>query len=169
MISTAYSSSAASVVGQVLGRVGMGDLDGQPGPLEAAVADQRAGVGQRGVHLLRRGLLGQALDAQDDLHLDRRRALELLVDVPAAVGGLAPRRPVERDVGDDPRRLALAGQPVAGLPRDVAEQDVDLEVLLEGLPLQEGGLEGVAQRADGIGEHVVEHPALEATGRGRPD
>ena len=62
-------------------------------------------------------------------------------------------------MGDDPRRLALAGQPVARLPRDVAEQDVDLEVLLERLPFQEGGFERVAQGADRIGEHVVEHAA----------
>ena len=39
-------------------------------------------------------------------------------------------------MGDDPRRLALAGQAVAGLPGDVAEQHVDLEVLLERLPLR---------------------------------
>ena len=60
-------------------------------------------------------------------------------------------------MGDDPRRLALTRQAVAGLPREVAEQDVDLEVLLERLALEEGGLERVAQRADRIGEHVVEH------------
>ena len=60
-------------------------------------------------------------------------------------------------MGDDPRRLALAGQPVARLPRDVAEQHVDLEVLLERLPFEEGGLERVPQRADGIGEDVVKH------------
>ena len=66
-------------------------------------------------------------------------------------------------MGDDPRRLALAGQAVARLPRDVAEQDVDLEVLLERLALEEGGLERVAQRADGVGEDVVEHGDREAT------
>ena len=60
-------------------------------------------------------------------------------------------------MGDDPRGLALAGQSVARLPRDVAEQDVDLEVLLERLAFEEGGFERVAQRADGIGEDVVEH------------
>ncbi len=60
-------------------------------------------------------------------------------------------------MGDDPRRLPLTGQPVAGLPRHVAEQDVDLEVLLERLALEEGGLEGVAEGADGVGEDVVEH------------
>ena len=134
MISTAYSRRrrrSASSAGR------MGDLDGQPGPLEPLVADQRARLGQRWRTPLAVGLLGQALDAQHDLHLDRRRALELLVDVPAAIGGLAPRRPVERDVGDDPRRLALAGQAVARLPREVAEQHVDLEVLLERLTLEE--------------------------------
>ena len=60
-------------------------------------------------------------------------------------------------MGDDPRRLALAGQAVARLPREVAEQDVDLEVLLERLPFEERRLERVAQRADGIGEDMVEH------------
>ena len=136
MISTA--TELARLGGRdVLGGVGVGDLDRQPGPLEAAVADQRAGVGERRVDLVGPRLLGQALDPQHDLHLDRRRALELLVDVPPPVRRLAPARPVERHVGHDPWRLALAGQPVARLPRDVAEQDVDLEVLLERLALQE--------------------------------
>ena len=66
-------------------------------------------------------------------------------------------------MGDDTRRLPLAGQAVAGLPRDVAEQHVDLEVLLERLPLEERRLEGVAQGADRIGEDVVEHLRAEAT------
>ena len=83
--------------------------------------------------------------------------LEHLVDVPPAVRRLAPRRPVERDVGHDPGWLSFAGEPVAGLPRQVAEQDVDLEVLLERLPLEEGALERLTERADGVGEDVVEH------------
>ena len=32
-----------------------------------------------------------------------------------------------------------------------------MEALLEGLALEQGTLEGVAQRSDGIGEDVVEH------------
>ena len=70
--------------------------------------------------------------------------------------------------GDDARRQPLAGQAVAGLPGDVAEQDVDLEVLLERLPLEERGLEGVAERADGIGEDVVEHARLRLPGACEP-
>ena len=53
--------------------------------------------------------------------------------------------------------LSSPGQAVAGLPGEVAEQHVGLEVLLERLALEERGLEGVAERTDGIGEHVVEH------------
>ena len=168
MISTAYSSSAGSAPADAAS-AGSGWAISTVSPARSSrpVADQRARLGQRRVHPLRRRLLGEALDAQDDLHLDRRRRLQLLVDVPAPVGGLAPRRPVERDVGDHPRRLALAGQAVAGLPGDVAEQHVDLEVLLERLALEERRLERVAQRADGIGEDVVEHPATEATGARR--
>ena len=165
MISTAYSSSSRRRRRSVLGRVGVGDLDRQAGPLEAAVADQRAGLGQRGEHLLGRGCSARRWMRSTISISIAGGALQLLVDVPAAVRGLAPRRPVERDVGDDTGRLALAGQAVARLPRDVAEQDVDLEVLLERLALEERGLERVPQRADGIGEDVVEHPAFEATRR----
>ena len=63
--------------------------------------------------------------------------LERLLDVPAPIRGLAPGRPVEGDVGDDAGRKALAGQAVARLPDHVAEEHVHLEVLLEGLPLQQ--------------------------------
>ena len=51
----------------------------------------------------------------------------------------------------------LAGQAVGRLPRGVAQEHVDLEALLEGLALEEGLLQRVAQGADGIGEDVVEH------------
>ena len=54
--------------------------------------------------------------------------------------------------------VTLTGQSVARLPCGVTEEDVDLEVLLEGLALEQGRLEGVAQRADRISEDVVEHP-----------
>ena len=154
MISTAYSISTST--GSVDG-VGVGDLGRQPGPLEPIVADQRAVLGHGGVERARVDRLGEPLHPQHDLHLDRRTAFEFLLDVPLAVGGLAPRRPVERDVGDDAWRFPLAGQPVARLPREVAEQHVGLEVLLEGLPFEERRLEGVAQRADRIGEDMVQH------------
>ena len=99
----------------------------------------------------------------------RRQLIEHLLDVPAPVRGLAPRGPVEVDVGHHPRRLSLARQAVARLPAEVAEQDVDLEVLVERLAFEERGLEGVAQGADGIGEHVVEHAATTlATRRPHP-
>ena len=62
------------------------------------------------------------------------------------------------------------GQAVARLPHEVAEEHVDLEVLLEGLPLEQRGLEGLPQRADGVGEDVVEHERGEATaGRRQAD
>ena len=93
----------------------------------------------------------------DDLDLDAGRLVERLADVPRPVRGLRPRRPVEREVGPHPGRQALAGQAVGRLPGHVAEQHVDLEALLEGLPFEEGPLERVAERADGVGEDVVEH------------
>ena len=54
-------------------------------------------------------------------------------------------------------RRALAGQPVAGLPAEVAEQDVGLEPLLERLALEQRVLQRIAQGADGVREDVVEH------------
>ena len=154
--------SSGSVAGS-----GWAISDGQPGPLEPIVADQRAVLGQRRVQGARIGRLGQPLDAAARSPSRSPAPLELLFDVPLAVGGLAPRRPVERDVGDDPRRLALTGQAVARLPREVAEQHVGLEVLLERLPFEERRLEGVAQGADRIGEDMVEHLGAEATAGGR--
>ena len=123
------------------------------------------GLGQHGQHQLGVGRLGQPLHPHDQLDLDAGRVVERLADVPRPVGRLRPRRPVEREVGLHPGRQALAGQAVGRLPGDVAEQHVDLEPLLEGLALEEGALERVAQRADGIGEDVVEH----GVGRLQPD
>src|SRR3954447_20009093 len=98
----------------------------------------------------------QALDTEHDLHLDRGLLVEDLFDVPPPVRGLAPCRPFEGDVGDDSWGLSFSGQAVARLPREVTEQDVDLEVLLERLPLEEGTFESVTQRADGVGEDMIE-------------
>ena len=132
-------------------------LDGGRRPLEPLGADRRARLGEHGEHRLHVGHRGQPLDPHHDLDLDAGRLVERLADVPRPVGRLRPRRPVEGDVGLHPRREALAGQAVGRLPRHVAEQHVDLEPLLERLPLEERLLEGVAQRADGVGEDVVEH------------
>ena len=107
------------------------------------------------------GRLGESLDAQHDLDLDAWPLLERLADVPRAVRGLGPRRPVEGDVGAHPRRGTFAGKAVARLPCEVAEEHVCLEALLERLPLEQGVLERVAQSTDRIREDVVEH------GRGR--
>ena len=137
--------------------VGMGDLGRQARPLEPVVTHQRAVLGHRGVQRGRIDRLGQPLHPEHDLHLDRRATFEFLLDVPLAVGGLTPCRPVEGDVGDHAGRFALAGQPVAGLPREVAEQDVGLEVLFERLTFEERRLERVAQRTDRIGEDMVQH------------
>ncbi len=141
--------------------VGMQGLRRQPGAFEAIVTDERALLGHGLEQDRRIGGLGEALDAQHDLHLDRRPLLEFLLDVPLAVRGLAPSRPVEGDVGHDTRWLALAREPVARLPGQVAEQHVALEVFLERLTLEERRFERVAQRADGIGEDVVEHGCRE--------
>jgi hypothetical protein len=53
--------------------------------------------------------------------------------------------------------LAFTGEPVARLPGQIAEQHIHLEVLLKGLPFEEGRLKGFAKSADRIGEDVVEH------------
>jgi enoyl-CoA hydratase len=63
-------------------------------------------------------------------------------------------------VGNDARWLPFAGQAVRRLPRQISEKDIDLEVFVERLTLEKGGLEGVSERADRIGEHMVEHQPL---------
>ena len=162
----------------------VGDLDGElrpaaagrrrrrsrpsaPARSSALVADRRARRGQHGQERrpARAGRPGAGRGSTISISM-RGRLVEHLVDVPAPVGGLAPRRPVEGDVGHDPGRQALAGQAVARLPRHVAEEHVDLEVLLERLALEEGGLERLAERGDGVGEDMVEHRRAQATGPG---
>src|SRR5205823_5420857 len=78
-------------------------------------------------------------------------------DRPRAIGGLAPGRPVERDVDPHAGQQALAGEAVRRLPRQVAEQHVDVQVLLDGVPLEQGVFQGLAHGADGDEEEVVEH------------
>jgi len=126
-------------------------------PLQPAIADQRAQLLGGAVEALRLRGIQQILYSEHDLDLDRGLPLEHLIHVPLAIRGLAPRRPVERDVRNHVRWQAFAGQPVTGLPREVAEEDVGLEVLLERLTFEECGFERVAQCTDGIGEDVVEH------------
>ena len=130
---------------------------GDSRPLEPTIADQRAQFFGRPVEALWLRRVEQVLDAKHDLDLDCRLPFQHLVDVPLAICRLAPRWPVERDVRDHMGRQALAGKAIAGLPREVAEENVGLEVLLERLTFEEGRLERVAQRTDGIGEDVVEH------------
>ncbi len=132
-------------------------LDGDACALQTAVADQRTQFLRGPVEARRLWSVEQVLHAKHDLDLDRRQPVEHLVDIPLAVGRLAPRWPVERDVCHDVRWQTLAWQPIAGLPGEVAEKDVGLEVLLERLPFEECCLERVAQRTDGIGEDVIEH------------
>ena len=125
--------------------------------------------GQGRQHELRVRMGREALDPQPDLDLDAGRVVDLLVLQPEPVGGLRPRRPVEGDDGHHAWRGSLAGQPVGGLPRDVAEEHVDLEALLDVLlPFEEGGLERLAERADGVGEDVIEHARLRLPGACEP-
>ena len=105
----------------------------------------------------------EALDPEGDLHQDLGRLVGVVADGPAPVGGLAPGRPVEAGVDPDPGRPLLAGQAVGRLEAHVAEEDVDLEPLLDGLALQERGLEGVPVGGDELGEDVVQHGGAEAT------
>jgi len=133
-------------------------------PLEPAIADQRAQLLGRPVEAFRLRRVEQVLHAKHDLDLDCRLSLEHLIDIPLAICGLTPRRPVERDVRDHMRRKPLARQAVTGLPGEVAEKNVGLEVLLERLTFEEGSLERVAQRTDGIGEDVVEHAGATVAG-----
>ena len=162
-----FGELVQALVGHFYGEFGvavdpieMTDLDGQSGALHSLVADQRAGLGHGWLNDRRSGLGDQSLHAEHDLHLDGRLPIENLIDAPAAVCSLAPAGPIEVDVGNDARWLPLAGQAVRRLPRQISDEDIDLEVFVEGLTLEKRGLEGVAERADRIGEHMVEHQAL---------
>src|SRR5205823_2895641 len=104
------------------------------------------------------------LDAQHDLDADLGRVVAGFADRPRPVRALAPGRPGEADVGPHPGRHALARQAVRGLPRQVAEQHVDLEPFLQRLAFEEAGLEGLAQRADDVDEDMVEHLRSEGSG-----
>ena len=91
------------------------------------------------------------------------RLVGLVADRPAAVGGLAPGGPVETGVDPDPGRAFLAGEAVGRLEAHVPQEHVHLEALLDGLALEERGLEGAAVRRDEMGEDVVQHGGAEAT------
>src|SRR5205823_4861243 len=77
-----------------------------------------------------------------------------------------PGGPVQADVGPDPRQCAFTRQAVGRLPRQVAEQHVDLEPLFDGLTLQQGLGEAPAHGRDDVEEDVIQHPGNEAI---RPD
>lgn len=136
------------------------DLDGQPGALHPFVADQRARLGHRRLHDRRIWLGDKSLHPEDDLHLDRRLPVENLVDAPTAISRLAPARPIEVDVGNDPRRLPFTRQTVGRFPRQISKKDIYLEVFVERLTLEKGRLERVTERADRVSEHMVEHQPL---------
>ena len=135
----------------------MTDFYGDGLALEHAAADHRAVVGSNGIDRRRQGLVGKPLQAKDDLDFDRRVVLQDLLDIPTAVGGLAPTRPIERDVSNGARRTAFPRQSVTGFPDEIPEENVGLKVFLERLALQEGIAKSVAQRTDRIGKHMVQH------------
>ena len=133
-------------------------LDGRPAALED--------LGRRSAGSSRAARRGSTAGSGGPTRRWMRSTISISMRGPSSKGSpmyhdryarLGPRRPVEGDVGPHPRRRALAGQPVARLPGEVAEQHVGLEPLLERQPVEEGVLEGVPQRTDGVGEDVVEH------------
>jgi len=123
--------------------VQMSGLEDETRSLESTVTDERAELREKGPHQREVRLILDALDAQHHFHLDRWLLIELLVDVPTSVRGLAPRWPVEGDVGDHAWRESLTRKPVAGFPGDVTQHHVDLEVLFERLTLEKGAFESV--------------------------
>ena len=125
------------------------DGGGTPGSGSSPRTERSAGSTSRsGAEL---GDAVEALDPEGDLDQHLGELVGLLADGPAPVGGLAPGRPVQAGVDPDPRRALLAGEAVGGLEADVAEEDVDLEPLLDGLTLEERGLEGVPVRGRRVG------------------
>ena len=105
----------------------------------------------------------QTLHAQRDLEHHLGKVVGGLADRPRPIGALAPRGPVQRQIGPDPGRFLLAGERVRRLPRHVAQEDVDLEALLDRLSLQERVFERGASLGDEVDEDVVEHAGREAT------
>ena len=103
------------------------------------------------------------MDPEGDLDQHLGHLIRLLADGAAPVGRLAPGGPVEAGVDPDAGRALLPGQAVGGLEAHVAQEDVHLEALLDGLALQEGPFEGAPVRADELGEDVVQHAGAEAT------
>ena len=103
------------------------------------------------------------MDPEGDLDQHLRHLIRLFADGAAPVGRLAPGGPVEAGVDPDAGRALLPGQAVGGLEAHVAQEDVHLEALLDGLALQEGPFEGAPVRADELGEDVVQHAGAEAT------
>ena len=84
---------------------------------------------------------GKSLHPQGDLEDDLREVVGGLADRPGPVGALAPRRPVQGEVGPYPGRLLLPGSGIRGLPGHISQEHVDLEALFDRLALQEGVLE----------------------------
>ncbi len=132
-------------------------LEGGRRPLQPFGAELRPLLVERcdDTHMI--GHADQVLQAEGQLDDQLGRLRLRLADRPRAVGALAPRRPVEREVGPHPGRVALAGQAVGGLEGEIAEEDVHLEALLDSLLLEQGALEGFPERADHVEKDVVDH------------
>ena len=97
------------------------------------------------------------LQAEGQLHDQLRRLGRRFADRPRAVGALAPRRPIECEIGSDAGRVSFSGKAVGRLEGKVTEEDVNLEPLLDSLLLEEGSSKGLADRPDDVEEDVVDH------------
>ena len=129
------------------------------------VATKRGGanlwtfVGGDSTHDVGIGLCQQSLEAKDHLDVDHWRLIELALHVPVAIERLTPTWPIERDVRKCARGAAFAGEAVARLPHQVAEQHVRLKAFFEGLPFEKGVSESVTNGADRVEEHMIKHRA----------
>ena len=165
----ASSDGAGALVGDLDGALGLvaarrgASARWWPGPAPAVSPSTSRWSGSTAEQGADVGHPVEALDPEGDLHQHLGQLVGLVADGPAPVGGLAPGRPVEAGVDPDPGRALLAGEAVGGLEAHVAQEDVDLEPLLDGLALQQRGLEGVPVGGDELGEDVVQHGGAEAT------
>jgi len=157
-----------SLVGDLDGRhrtvlaVGENLLDRRHRPPER-FAEHLEIVGERGEEASHIGDLSELLDTHCDLDQHLGKLVDVVTDDDAPVGRLAPRRPVEAHVSPDAGRSTLAGEAVGRFEAHVTEEDVDLEALLDGLPLEERAFERPAEGAHELGEHMVDHGGPEAT------
>ena len=122
----------------------MTNLDGDVVAFHACTADFGAVGYCNVVDQGRVWLLSEALNAKHHFHFNFGQLVYNFVDIPSSVSCLAATWPIQRDVCNNSWGKPFARQAVRGFPHQVAKQDVGVEMLFEGLSLEECVAERVA-------------------------